>query len=203
MRAQGSQLTPQQLSRLTPGGVGAQNLSFRQNMSVLREQARGLTQGGALKAPGRIFNAAWQSSRGSGGNVAMGSGLRGRYIPQGARLGMATALLPDAMNATQAIDATGAGRSRTERIGAVLGGAAGNLLTALPPSVTARFGGGGLGMTAQMGLGMVGQSVGKRVGAAAGRVADKAVSKVRGVAAGDVSHEMVRSAPRQAGSSAV
>lgn len=201
IQAQGANLTSRDLLRLTPGGVGAQNLSFGQNMRVLGEQARGLTQGGAHKAPGRILGAAWRGSLGSGGNFAMGSGLRARYIPQGARLGMATALVPEAMSATKAIDPTGAGRSRTERVGGVVGGALGNLLAAVPASVSGRFG--VAGMPAQMALGAIGQSAGKRVGAAVGRLTDKAVSKVRGVTAGDESHALVRPTPRRAGSNAV
>lgn len=198
-----NQHSGQALARLTPGGIGAHNLSFGQNMSALKHQAAQLGEGGWHKAPGRALRAAWRNSAGSGGGLSIGAGLRGRYITQGTRLGLATQLLPEAMNATKDIDVTGAGRSKTERVGAVVGGAAGNLLSALPNSVMGRFGVGG--MAAQIGLGMAGQSVGKALGGAAGRLVDKGVSSLRGVQAGDASHALpgANAVSRQPGSNAI
>lgn len=192
-------LTPAQLAQLTPGGAGAGLLSFRQNMGVLKHQAQGLAQGGLHNVPGRVLRGAWRGTLGSGGYAAAGAGLRGRYLPMGARLGMATTLLPEASTAFKANDATGEGRSRTERVGGVLGGAVGNLLAGLPPSVSARLGLGGVGL--QMAASMAGQTVGRAVGAGAGRLIDRGVSAVRGVNAGDAT--MQQSVPRQAGSNAV
>jgi hypothetical protein len=147
------------------------------------------------------MSAAWRNSLGTGGNASMGAGLRGRYLPMGARLAMATQLAPGALEATKDIDPTGRGRSKTERFGSVAGGALGNLLGAVPSSVTNRLGMGG-GMAAGVLAGMGGQLIGQSLGAAAGRVVDRGVSAVRGVQAGDGTQPQT-TVQRQTGSNAV
>lgn len=201
---QSQAFTPEQLSRLSPNGIGAGNLSFAQNRQVLRQQAGQLVDGGIHKAPGRILSGAYRATLGSGGFGAAGAGLRGRYIPFGARLGMASMLAPEAVGAARDIDPTGQGRSKLERVGGVAGGLVGNIVGSLPPSVTARLGFGG-GVAASMLAGTGGQLLGKYLGGAAGRLADKGISAVRGVNAGDATMQTPAPtiAPRQAGSNAL
>jgi hypothetical protein len=190
-----TQLTGEQLSRLTPGGYGAHGLTFGENMRAIGAQTKGLFEGGVTKAPGRIGRALWDASAFGGGAARMGTGHRARYIPMAARLGTATFLLPEAMNTLHAEDATGEGRSRTERIGGVIGGLGANLAVGLPPSVLNRLGMGG--MAAHMALGHYAQTYGQQLGQYIGRKLDAGISSARGVAAGDATHESFRKAQQQ------
>ena len=98
-----------------------------------------------------------------------------------------TTALPGVRDAFKKEDPTGQGRSQTERIGASVGEVAGNIMTSLPNSVTNRLG--LLNLPVSLAGGLAGGYVGKKVGGAVGRVVDKGVSAVRGVEAGDVTHQ--------------
>lgn len=193
----GANLTGEQLARLTPGGYNAHNLTFGENMRAIGAQTKGLFEGGVTKAPGRIGRALWDASAFGGGAARMGTGHRARYLPMAARLGTATFIVPEAMNALHAEDATGEGRSRTERIGGVIGGLGTNFALGLPPSVLNRLGMGG--MAAHMALSHYGQTYGQQLGQYIGRKLDQGISSARGVAAGDITHENLRKAQRDTG----
>lgn len=181
-----AKLTGQELARLTPGGYNAHSLTFGENMRALGAQGKGLFEGGVSKAPGRIGRALWDASAFGGGAARMGTGHRFRYIPMGARLGTATMLVPEAMGALHEDDPTGEGRSRTERIGGVIGGLGANFATGLPPSVLNRLGMGG--MFAHMALSHYAQMYGQQLGGYIGKKIDSGVSGIRGVESGDASH---------------
>jgi len=184
-----SKLTGAQIAALTPGGLGAHGLSLGQNLRALGGQTKQLFADGVDKVPGRVARAVWNTT-GNTGFGAAGVGPRARYLPLGTRLGLLMTMLPEAATAAKAEDVTGAGRSRTERIGHILGGIAGNIGTHIPGSVMNRFGAGGF--LAHGLIGHYGQTLGSTIGARVGRELDKGVSDIMGNAAGDITNRTLR-----------
>ena len=205
----GRQLTGEQLARLTPQGYGADTLGFRNNMKALGHQIKGTFSGGVKGTSQNIFNALKRGMTESGGGFRAGVGTKMRYIPMGAKAGAMSSALPELRGAFSKEDPTGKGRSQTERVGRAVGSVAGGLLGNLPSSVTNRLGmfgaiAGGMGAT------MLGSAAGASLLGGAGKLVDKGVSKMRGVQAGDITHQnnpvpqqSVPTVTRYAGSSAV
>lgn len=199
-------LSGEQIANLTKGGYGAQSLGVGQNLKALGAQTKGLFEGGATKAPKRIYNALSKGMSETGGGWRQSSGTMGRYLPWGVRAQALKSSIPEFRDAFKSEDTTGQGRSQTERVGRAVGTLAGGLATNLPASVTNRLGFVG---NAVVGLGAsaLGSKIGGGVGGRIGKVLDKGVSKVRGVASGDTTNQLppdsVRSPKRLPGSTAV
>lgn len=198
----GRNLSGAEIAKLTPQGYGARNLSFRDNMRALGHQTRSTFSGGFRNSAGNVYSALKRGMTESGGGFRGGVGTRMRYLPMGAKAGAMTSALPELQGAFKKEDPTGAGRSQTERVGRAIGSVAGGLLGNLPASVTNRLGLAG-SMIGGMGATMLGSAVGAGVLGGAGKMLDRGVSKMRGVAAGDVTHQNVSTVPRQPGSTAV
>ncbi len=179
-------LTGSQIAKLTPGGYGANKLGMGANIRAMGAQTRQLGKGGLKNVPGNVFRAGLRGMSESGGGFRAGTGTMGRYLPMGAKMTALTTALPGINEALKREDPTGAGRSQTERITSSLGEVAGNVLASLPNSVTNRLG--YLNIPLSFGAGVLGGSVGKRLGSAAGKAIDKGVSSVRGVQAGDITN---------------
>ena len=207
----GRNLTGEQIARLTPQGYGAEGLGFRNNMRALKHQVKGTFSGGVKGTSRNIYGALKRGLTESGGGFRGGVGTKMRYLPMGAKAGAMTSALPELRGAFSKEDPTGKGRSQTERVGRAVGSVAGGLLGNLPASVTNRLGMvgsviGGVGAT------MLGSAAGASLLGGAGKLVDKGVSKMRGVQAGDVTHQnnstptpqqSVPTVNRTAGSSAV
>jgi hypothetical protein len=205
----GKNLTGEQLAKLTPQGLGAEGLGFRNNMKALGHQIKGTFSGGVKGTSANIYSALKRGLTESGGGFRGGVGTKMRYLPMGAKAGAMSGALPEIRGAFSKEDATGKGRSQTERVGRAVGSVAGGLLGNLPASVTNRLGLAG-SLIGGMGATAVGGAIGKRVLGGAGKLVDKGISKVRGVQAGDVTHQQnkapqqsVPTVTRSAGSSAV
>ena len=198
----GRNLTGAQLAKLTPQGLGAQGLGFRNNMKALGHQIKGTFSGGVKSSAGNVYSALKRGMTEGGGGLRAGVGTKMRYLPMGAKATAMTQSLPELRNALKKEDPTGKGRSQTERVGRAVGSVAGGLLGNLPSSVTNRLGlvgsiAGGMGAT------MLGSAVGTRVLGGAGKLIDKGVSKMRGVQAGDVTNQQMPVTKRKPGSTAV
>lgn len=205
----GRNLTGEELARLTPQGYGAQNLGFKNNMKALSHQIKGTFSGGIKGTSSNIYSALKRGMIEGGGGFRGGVGTKMRYLPMGAKAGAMTSALPELRSAFKKEDPTGKGRSQTERVGRAVGSVAGGLLGNLPSSVTNRLGlvgslAGGMGAT------MLGSAIGANVLGGAGKLIDKGVSKMRGVQAGDITHQVnplpqqnVPIVNRSAGSTAV
>lgn len=182
-------LSGEELAKLTKGGYGAHGLGLDMNLRALGAQTKGLFEGGATKAPKRIYDALGRGLRETGGGWAQSSGTMGRYLPWGVRAQALKSAIPELQGAFKAEDPTGQGRSQTERVGRAVGTLAGGLATNLPASVTNRLGFVG---NAVLGLGAsaIGSKVGGGVGGRLGKILDKGVSKVRGVASGDSTNQL-------------
>lgn len=195
-------LSGAEIAKLTPNGYGANALSLRDNMRALGHQAQNTFSGGIRNSAGNVYSALKRGMTEGGGGFRTGVGTKMRYLPMGAKMTAMTSALPELRNAFKKEDAEGKGRSQTERVGRAVGSVAGGLLGNLPSSVTNRLGvvgsiAGGMGAT------MLGSAVGAKVLGGAGRLVDKGVSKMRGVQAGDVTHQNLPVAQRQPGSTAV
>lgn len=204
----GRNLTGEQLAKLTPQGLGAEGLGFRNNMKALGHQIKGTFSGGVKGTSSNVYSALKRGLTESGGGFRSGVGTKMRYIPMGAKATAMTGALPELRSAFKKEDPTGQGRSQTERVGRAVGSVAGGLLGNLPASVTNRLGLAG-SLIGGMGATMLGGAVGKSVLGGAGKLIDKGVSKVRGVEAGDITNQKnkvmapVPTVARSAGSSAV
>lgn len=196
-------LTGEQIARLTPQGLGANALSARDNFRALGYQARQTFSGSPRQIGSNVYSALKRGMTESGGGFRAGVGTKMRYLPMGAKAGAMTNALPELRNAFKKEDPTGKGRSQTERVGRAVGSVAGGLLGNLPSSVTNRLGfvGSAIG---GMGATMLGSAAGASVLGGAGKLLDKGVSKVRGVQAGDITHQQnVPTVNRAPGSTAV
>jgi hypothetical protein len=186
----GRNLTGEELARLTPQGYGAEGLGFKNNMKALSHQIKGTFSGGIKGTSSNIYSALKRGMTESGGGFRSGVGTKMRYIPMGAKAGAMTSAIPELRGAFKKEDPTGKGRSQTERVGRAIGSVAGGLLGNLPASVTNRLGFAG-SLVGGMGATILGSSVGANVLGSAGKLIDKGVSKVRGVQAGDVTHQNI------------
>ena len=205
----GRNLTGEQIAKLTPQGYGAEGLGVRNNMRALKHQVKSTFSGGVKGTGKNIFGALKRGMTESGGGFRAGVGTKMRYLPMGAKAGAMSAALPELRGAFSKEDATGKGRSQTERVGRAVGSVAGGLLGNLPASVTNRLGMFG-SVVGGMGATMLGSAAGASLLGGAGKLVDKGVSKLRGVQAGDVTHQnnpaankSVPTVNRSAGSSAV
>lgn len=190
------------LAKLTPQGYGAEALSFRDNMRALGHQTRSTFSGGVRGSAKNVYTALKRGMTESGGGFRGGVGNKMRYLPMGAKAGAMTSAIPELAGAFKKEDPTGQGRSQTERVGRAVGSVAGGLLGNLPASVTNRLGLFG-SMAGGMGATMLGSAVGAKALGGAGKLLDKGVSKVRGVEAGDVTHQGVTTTKRSPGTTAV
>ena len=176
------------IAKITPQGYGAVGLGFGQNMRALGSQTKKTFSGGIKGTSKNIYTALKRGMTESGGGYAGSVGTRMRYLPMGAKATAMTSAIPELQSAFKKEDPTGKGRSQTERVGRAVGSVVGGLAGNLPSSVTNR-----LGIVGSIAGGMGATILGSKAGAAAlggvGKLVDKGVSKARGVAAGDVTHQ--------------
>ena len=198
----GMNLSGEQIAKLTPQGYGASNLSFRDNMRALGHQTRSTFSGGFRQSGKNVYDALKRGMTESGGGFRAGVGTKMRYIPMGAKAGAMVGAIPEVSGAFKKEDPTGKGRSQTERVGRAVGSVAGGLLGNLPASVTNRLGLAGT-LAGGMGATILGSAVGTSALGGVGKVIDKGVSKLRGVEAGDITHQNLPVAQRTPGSTAV
>lgn len=137
-------------------------------------------------SPKGIAKGVWRnmSETGGGGGYSAGSGTLARHLPMGAKLTVASMGVPAIASGFSKEDAEGKGRSRTERLAGGLGYTLGSALGYLPHSVNRYLGAGALPLS--IGASLLTGAVGQKAGELVGRGVDKGVSKLRGVAAGDV-----------------
>jgi hypothetical protein len=203
-------LSGDEISRLTPKGYHADRLSAGQNFRALGSQIKDLTRGGVKATSGRVYDAIRQGLTEGGGAWRGGVASKLRYLPMGGVAGTLTGVVPEMKDAFHKEDPTGRGRSQTERVGRAVGSIAGGLMGNIPHSAMNRLGGLG-GMAGSFLASGLGAGLGAEVLGGAGKLLDKGVSKARGVAAGDVTHQQLRNArkpqtgitPRVPGSKAV
>lgn len=182
-------LKARNLSAAELANIQAHQLTFGQNMKALGHELKGQSY-----TPKAIAKRGWENMGEGGGGWKGGTGW-GRYNVLGAK-GMtgifAAGDLKDAANKT---DATGQGRSRTERLAYAAGGAGGSVLGAIGAKRVARIG--GLKGTIVAGLaGLGGMIGGYHLGGKAGKVVDKGLSNIRGVAAGDYKQQLLADAQK-------
>jgi hypothetical protein len=199
-------LTGADIAKLTPQGYGADRLGRGQNLRAIGAQAKGLFEGGVTKAPKRIGSALWRGMSEGGGGWRGGAGTWMRHLPMGAKAGAMSQAIPEVRGAFKKEDVTGKGRSQTERVFRAVGSVGGGLAGNLPHSVTNRLGLVG-NVIGGMGATILGSKAGSAVLGGAGKLVDKGISKARGVAAGDVTHQQfansVNAQKRLPGSTAV
>lgn len=203
----GMKLTGAEVAKLTPGAYGAENLGGMllpsvNNLKALAHNTKQTFTGTPSQIMGNVSNAIKRGLNESGGGMAAGVGPRARYLPMGAKLTAMTSAAPVVADAFKKEDPTGQGRSQTERVGAAVGNIAGGLVGTLPHSVLNRLGMFG-GMAGAIGTTMAGQYAGEKLLGAAGKYIDKGVSSLRGVDAGDITHQQPQMLQRSAGSKAV
>lgn len=181
-------LSGSDITKITPQGYGADRLGYGQNMRALGAQTKATFSGGIKGTSKNIYSALKRGMTESGGGWAGSAGTKMRYLPIGAKAGAMTSAIPELQGAFKREDATGEGRSQTERVGRAIGSVAGGLAGNLPSSVTNRMG--MLGSVAgSMGATILGSKAGAAALGGVGKLVDKGVSKMRGVAAGDVTHQ--------------
>lgn len=194
-----NKLTPEQLVKMTPGGMGAEHLGARNRLRSLKQVSTSFKY-----TPKNILKAGYSALGEGGGGWRAGTGTILRNVPMGAKALTLTSAVPSVMNAAKVQDPTGQGRSRTERAGVAAGELLGGVIGGLPNNVIKRLPG---GIVANVGASMLGMGVGGKVGGMVGKAVDKGVSAARGVKSGDATHQQLADRKalraRTAGSGAV
>ena len=169
--------------------IDAGKLTASQNLKALGHELRSQSY-----TPNAIMKRGWENMGEGGGGWAGGTRM-GRHNLLGANANTAIFALGDLKDAYNKTDPTGEGRSRTERLGSAAGGALGGVVGSIGASKLSRIPGGGFGrLVATLGAGIGGMMGGYYLGSKAGKMTDKAVSKARGVTAGDYKQDLLRRA---------